>query len=259
MKARRLKSPPLETGSKQQMNNLNPRQARLAIDDFIAQHVAQIFRRVETQGMRKHANQLHRLLSIIHDGDVARIVQGLGEYADKIAAFELTTGARNGHHKRAAEEIRKLAGEIDRDSCPWRDLYHLLSTSPVQLNLARVLWRENRRYAEKWSVDLSTLTEEVWGDALTEDRTIRTNVSRLSKWLLEHGVAIAIEVKAAGETPEVECQLISVDETQIASFSNSDNEARKKVIQVKAAESKRAMARPELLLELIQNKAQPTK
>ncbi len=124
--------------------------------------------------------------------------------------------APNVHHERAAKEIWQVISECDADGCPWRDLLHLLSGSPIQLHLARYRWQRNNQHTTKWLVDFADVANAVWGDPLVSNDTMRSNVSRLSTWLMERGVSTAISMNADADCPTISCEIISVDEAKIA-------------------------------------------
>ncbi len=215
------------------------REAQEAIDWFLNRHRLHVYREVSPDAIAAQAKHLAKCVKILHRGDYEKVSRELQKIADDVAAMEFDDPKGNGHHERAAEEIRHVCEELVYENCPWSDLVHLLRTEHVQRHLAVALWEENRQRSWQWSADLQRIVVRVWGDEALDDNTLRATASRLSSWLNDEGVENKIEVKAAAEQPCIACTILSVNQEKIdATLARREKKTRDELDMARAARNR---------------------
>jgi hypothetical protein len=212
------------------------RQAMADVNVFLDFHRFHRYRKFTNERFAAHAQTLVRLLRIIHDNDLLRISERLSEIANEVEENECSESNPNGHHKRAAMEIRKRARGNAAEACPWFEVLPELVDRPVLRSLAKSLWDRNISKSDAWEVRLEELQADVW-DENVKDSTVRASVCRLNEFFSENGIDLRLKVNFSNNPPVVACRLISVDErpsevatSTLASCLTKGMEARKKEI-----------------------------
>jgi len=185
------------------------------IVQFIAGHRLHSYRGRTKEDFSSHAQALVCWLRITYEDNLVKIGGQLHQIANDVEENELQDPYADGHHRVAAEEIRKRAEGLANDRCPWNDLLPMLSSNPVQRAFAVQLWRANTAEAENWEVSIDQILNKVWGDEDGPVANLRTQASRFSKFLKRCGIKLKIEVLAGNSPPKIQCSILGVNEEKV--------------------------------------------
>lgn len=159
------------------------REALRQIDLLKGQHYQRVFHAASDTAFAAHAQDVLKCFRIAFPNNPLQVQQSMRSLADYIEQCALEYPDSNGHHHRAAEQIRLHAEGISPDLCPWRDLRTEFGRAVILRNLADQLWLRNTAQSKKWSADYQDVVQAVWADELKERSAIASATSRLCTWL----------------------------------------------------------------------------
>jgi hypothetical protein len=136
-------------------------------------------RRLNDEQIQTNAKRLAHFVSVVNEGNAVENIKSLNQYAEEFAELDLYDIHGDGHHKRMANKLRRIADTIRADGFPWTELMEPLERNIIQLRLAEVLWQKNVKRESTWRVSLDVLKREVWADEFKSVSAIRVAVSRL--------------------------------------------------------------------------------